>query len=182
MLLEEERELQHRPGWLLHPHPILTRAHTDPTTLAHLQTTEPRRPTVPDTALHREEHRLPDAATSGLPGGGGEAGRRREIHGRRERGERSSLSLSRLLSLFLCFSLIAQQPPLSSPTPHLQVAEPLSQPCALRLSLSAREVALFFHVLPRFVIVPATTAGREPIYLLSITFLLRGGRKGKVVP
>lgn len=62
------------------------------------------------------------------------------------------------------------------------MADSLSQPCAVQLTLSLREVTLSFDVVPHFVIVPATTAGQELISLLSTTFLLWGGRKGKVVP
>lgn len=171
--------MQHSPSWLLHPHPILTRAHTDQT-LTHLQTTEPHRPTVPDTALCREDCWLQsDAARSRFPGGGGEAGRQLETYNHQERGEKSSLSP--VCSFSLRFNLISKYSllPLQLRTSKWQSCSP-SHAQSSRPSRSERSFFLF-NVVLYFMLISATTAGLELIFLLSTTFLLWRGRKGKVV-
>jgi len=140
--------MQHSPGWLLHPHPIFTRVHTDPT-LAHLQTTEPRRPTVPDMALHREECWLHAARCS-----------QEQIFKGRRRGWKAArttrtavkevLSLSRLLSLSLF------QPPLPVFSPFFSSSAPLNGRVAIPAMRSPADpltqrgysfLSMLFHIL-----------------------------------
>lgn len=135
--------MQHSPGWLLHPHIILTRVHTDPT-LARLQITEPRRLTVPDTALHREECWLHAAQCSQGADFQGEDERLEgsSKHTTARRGVKEVLSLSHLLSV----SVSASSPNIH-PLPlqfHTSKWQSPAQPCAVQLTHLPREVTISF--------------------------------------